>query len=618
MNGSLKKITRDIKETISGVKKLRKIPVSNRLSTRLLLNLTLLSGISSIFVGLFMISVTEDSISLYIQNQHNEIGRRASNEIRLFLETPINILETIVESQDIVSGNPFSQNLFLNKIVAKHPIFDRIFVIDTLGNEITTTAFSSELKQYSSKDFFTSALQGEKYFSPVQFNEVKEPYIISTHPIRQFNEVIGVIAARINLRSIWELVDEIKIGKTGNVFVIGGGGQLIAHREKKKVLDRSEVIDLDILEQAASKQKQSFIFYNFENEKMLGTSTFLEDFKWVVVIQQPEDEAFELVARMRYQVFAFVGLIIIIAIVLSYLLEKRITSPIKTLVEGVKRYADGDLDFRISIKRYAEITVLANEFNTMAESLLLNQRKLRKAERLAAMSKFATLISHEIRNPLNSMNINMQILKREIEKSDGNKINKKKYSEIIISEIQRMDNLINNFLTISRPPRFDLVQHNIHAILDEVIFAHSAMAEQQKITINKRYCDSKIMTNVDGDQIKQVFHNIIINALQAMPNGGSLDILTLCIEITKSNTLKIPAFRIEFIDTGSGVPTDKKDEIFDFYYTSKKTGTGLGLAIARQIIDGHNGIISVVSDEGKGTKLIIEIPVHSENLGIKN
>ncbi len=618
MNGSLKKKTKSIKETISKLTKLLNFPLSNRLSTRLLLNLTLLSGISSIFVGLFMISITEDSISLYIQKQHNEIGLRASNEIRLFLETPIKILETVVESQEIVGLNPFLQNLRLNKIVAKHPIFDRISVIDTLGNEITTTAFSSEEKQYSKDDFFTTVLKGEKYLSPVQFNEVKEPYIVSAHPILQFNEVIGIIAARINLRSIWELVDEIKIGETGNVFVISSGGQLIAHREKKKVLDRSEVIDLNLLKQAASKQKKSFVFFNSENEKMLGTSTFLEDFKWIVVIQQLEDEAFEIVSRMRYQVFAFVGLIIIIAIVLSYLLEKRITSPIKTLVDGVKRYADGDLGFRIPTQRYAEITVLADEFNTMAESLLLNQRKLRKAERLAAMSKFATLISHEIRNPLNSMNINMQILKREIEKSDGDIINKNKYSEIIISEIQRMDNLINNFLTISRPPRFDLVQHNIHAILDEVIFSHSAMAEQQKIKINKRYCESKLLANVDGDQMKQVFHNIIINAFQAMPKGGNLDIITFCIEITKSNTIKIPAFRIEFKDSGYGIASNKVDEIFDFYYTSKKTGTGLGLAIARQIIDGHKGLISVESNEGKGIKLIIEIPVHSENIGIKN
>jgi len=565
-----------------------------------------------------MISVTEDSISLYIQNQHIEISRRASNEIRLFLKTPINILETLIESQDIVNGNPFKQNLILNKTVAKHQIFERIFSVDTTGHEITTTAFGGEPMNYLNDDFFTTARKGNTYFSQVQFNEVKEPYVISAHPVLQFNQVIGIIAARIDLSSIWELVDEIKIGKTGNVFVIGSGGQIIAHKDKKKVLVRAKVIGLNSLNHSASNKNNSFIFFNNQNQKMLGTATFLEDFKWTVVIQQSEEEAFELVTRMRYQVFAFVGLIIIIAIALAYILEKRITSPIKTLMDGVKQYADGDLDFRINIERYAEITALANEFNSMAESLLINQIKLRKAERLAAMSKFASLISHEIRNPLNSMNINMQILKREIEKSSGDIKNKNKYSDIISSEIQRMDNLVNNFLTLSRPPRFDLVQHNVHTILDEVIFAHTAMAEQQNVKIIKNYSKEKIMANIDGDQIKQVFHNIIINGLQAMAGGGELSIRPKYIEVTKPQTITIPAFRLEFNDTGYGIHPDKINEIFDYYYTSKKSGTGLGLAIARQIVEGHNGSISAESNKKEGTKLIIEIPVHSDNIGIKN
>ena len=104
---------------------------------------------------------------------------------------------------------------------------------------------------------------------------------------------------------------------------------------------------------------------------------------------------------------------------LAMLLEKRITEPIKKLIRGVKHFAEGDLNYRIHIERYEEIALLAQEFNTMASSLLENQRKLRNAERLAAMSKFATLVSHEIRNPLNSMNINMQILKREIDNPKG-------------------------------------------------------------------------------------------------------------------------------------------------------------------------------------------------------
>jgi len=177
-----------------------------------------------------------------------------------------------------------------------------------------------------------------------------------------------------------------------------------------------------------------------------------------------------------------------------------------------------------------------------------------------------------------------------------------------------MDNLINNFLTISRPPRFDPVPNNIHNILDEVILTHTGVADQQKVEIQKSYCSEDIMANVDGDQMKQVFHNIIINAMQAMPEGGTLSIITHCSVLRKS---KISGFKIEFSDTGAGISKDKLKDIFDFYYTSKKTGTGLGLAIARQIIDGHKGKIVARNRDGKGTKLLIEIPILAENFGIK-
>ena len=92
------------------------------------------------------------------------------------------------------------------------------------------------------------------------------------------------------------------------------------------------------------------------------------------------------------------------------------------------------------------------------------------------------------------------------------------------------------------------------------------MAEQQNVKIIKNFSENKIMANVDGDQMKQVFHNIIINALQAMPKGGKLNIYTQNIAITQSQTIKIPAFRLEFIDSGYGIQSDKLHEIFDFYY----------------------------------------------------
>ncbi len=617
MNGTYQKRNRDFRGPIEFLRSLFQKRTFRRLSTRLLFTLTMLAALPLVAVGLFMTSVTEDSLSEYIKNQHREIVRRAGNEIKLFLETPNTILKTLLESNDIIEMNPFVQNLILNKVISSHPIFNRIFTVDTQGNENTTTAFTHHPGNYREAPFFESAIRGKSYFSRVYFNTAKEPYVFTAFPIYQFDRIVGVLVGEIDLKSIWDLVDEITIGERGIAFVIGSNGQLIAHPDKKKVLEGAVVIDPLLLRDLKSGIHVSKEYADETGEHMLGTFAQLEETGWVIVIQQPADEAYAVVKVMRFQVFGFVGLVIFVAVFIAYVLEKRITAPIKTLVGGVKRYAEGDLNYRIDINRYEEIAVLAEEFNSMAERLLENQQKLRTAERLAAMSKFAALISHEIRNPLNSMNINMQILKREIENPQGNFEKKTKYFEIIASEIRRVDNLINNFLMISRPPRFDFLPNDINEILEEVLLIYTAKAEQQGVQIERRYAKKQILANVDRDQLKQVFHNIIINALQAMPGGGKLTIRTRERQITNQDKQKVSGVRIHFIDTGVGIPQEKIRDIFEFYYTSKKTGTGLGLAIARQIIEGHLGTIGVDSVQGNGTTIVVDIPLKATALGIK-
>jgi signal transduction histidine kinase len=442
-------------------------------------------------------------------------------------------------------------------------------------------------------------------------NNWNEPYVIMSHSIKQSDYIVGVLAGEVNLTGIWDLVDEVAIGETGNTFVVDGSGKLIAHSNKDKINDKVSVIDTSTLKDVKNLSEISQVFTSPDGVSLLGTFVYLEEYDWIIAIQQPVDEAFAVSSTILYDVLAFVVLVVLIAILLASLLEKRITEPIKSLIRGVKRYAEGDLDYRIHIERYEEIALLAEEFNSMASSLHENQRKLRSVERLAAMSKFATLVSHEIRNPLNSMNINMQILKREIENPAGNLEKKQKYFNIITSEINRMENLIKNFLMIARPARFDFELNDLQGILEEVILLHVENSRQQNVSIKKQFSSAKTIANVDRDQMKQVFHNIIINALQAMPGGGSIKIQTCLKNMDTSLDQNVQFIRIKFIDTGIGIPEDKINDIFEVYYTMKKTGTGLGLAIARQIVEGHFGSIDVKSKLDAGTTVTVSIPTSS-------
>ena len=365
-------------------KRSRSIVNFNRLSTRFLLTLTLISVIPLIFAGLTLMSVMRDSLSAYIEDQHREMARRAVNEIRLFVKTPDKILQILLESQDIIDMVPFTQNLILNKVISANPIFNRIFTIDSSGNEVTTTDFKPFEGSYANEVFFKMALRNESHYSDIKFSQTQEPFFLISYPIRKFDQTVGVLTGEVDLKSIWDLVDSLKVEEHGSAFVIGSEGELIAHPDKKKVLDRDKVIESDLIRNISGEKIISLAFHSLEGERFLGTFAAIPELKWVFVIQIPESEAYAVVSGMLLRILIIVGIVIAIAVTASYLLEKRITAPINTLVEGVKAYADGDLKHRMQINRYEEIAVLASEFNNMAEKLDQSRKKLQKVERLAA------------------------------------------------------------------------------------------------------------------------------------------------------------------------------------------------------------------------------------------
>jgi signal transduction histidine kinase len=230
-------------------------------------------------------------------------------------------------------------------------------------------------------------------------------------------------------------------------------------------------------------------------------------------------------------------------------------------------------------------------------------------ERLEALSRFAALVSHEIRNPLNSMNINMQIIRRLIDRKEVSPERRIKYLEVISSEISRINDLVTNFLTIARPPELNLIRTDIHQILQEVILIQTARAASQGINIRHRFTPDSISGMFDYNQLKQVFHNIIINAFEAMEEGGTLFINTSI--INKENSARELKYyvRMEFKDTGVGIPREILRDVFEFYHTTKRAGSGLGLAIAKQIVEGHKGIVYIDSMPKVGTSVFIELPI---------
>jgi len=242
---------------------------------------------------------------------------------------------------------------------------------------------------------------------------------------------------------------------------------------------------------------------------------------------------------------------------------------------------------------------IVNAINRMAVSLEEKEKleeELRRSERLAALGRLVTGVAHELRNPIGIIKTTVQLMEKDLEKTAvGNE-----YFKVIEEQIERQNRVIQELLDFGRPSKHVVQNANINSLLEKVLVFTSPMLRQHNIKLEQQLDHDIPLIEVDAERIKQVFVNIILNAVQAMPEGGKLTIWT---------GHDSGWVNIGFEDTGTGIPPAELASIFDPFYTTREYGTGLGLSISHQIIKTHDGHINVDSTLGTGTRFIVKLPL---------
>ncbi|HSV33722.1 MAG TPA: ATP-binding protein [Pyrinomonadaceae bacterium] len=223
-----------------------------------------------------------------------------------------------------------------------------------------------------------------------------------------------------------------------------------------------------------------------------------------------------------------------------------------------------------------------------------------ESERLNALTLLAAGVAHEIGNPLNSLNIHLQLIEREARKLDGAKGAELQESvEVARAEINRLDSIISQFLRAIRPTRPQLRPENINTIVEEAVRFFALEIKDRDIVVEQELRSDLPLLELDRDQIKQAFYNVIKNGFEAMKSRGILRIRT---DLDESHVI------VRFTDTGGGISAENLSRVFEPYFTTKTSGTGLGLLIVRRIVREHGGELSIESSEGKGLTLTIRLP----------
>jgi signal transduction histidine kinase len=296
----------------------------------------------------------------------------------------------------------------------------------------------------------------------------------------------------------------------------------------------------------------------------------------------------------RNRNFFITILLYLLSIGVILFLSHRFLRPVGSLKTSFENVVNGDLEVIVPEETRDEIGDLTRSFNHMVKELKKNREKeifLQRKERLASVGQLAAGVAHEIKNPLNSINLTIEHLKDKF--LDKKEIQVQKYIETIQHEIRRLDNIVNNFLSFVRIENLNKQDTDINELISGVMYLFAREMEVQKIVFKPDF-ESPFVLAVDSERIKTVLVNIILNGIQAMPDGGNLIVKTR----VKDRTITI-------IDSGMGIPENEVENIFDIFYTTKSSGTGLGMPTAYKIVKSHGGDIFIRSKMGEGTHVEI-------------
>jgi signal transduction histidine kinase len=593
---------------------IRRIKIRHRLLTRLLVSHILIAAVPLFLTARVLIGTSQNAIEEIVQERNLEFAGRSTR----FIDLKVNTAEAILRSQaKIMSVYEFDINILesaLNTLVSEHAVFNQLAILDTLGELVVSTSFENEWSDlFEDQDelntLLTTVTSGLSYRSRVYTSSELIPQLNIAEAIYSYGEVVAVLCSVVDLKTLWDIVDENVVGELGEAFVFDSTGVYIAHSDRKKVLSRYVFPDIEIVISARADTVGQMIYANPEGTEMIAAFAPIGITGWTAVIQQPTSEAYAPADRMRFRVIQFMIASILLAAWLAYVYTRWIVKPVDHLVSGIQQFSQGDLSHRIEEVTDDEIGTLAGNFNEMAERLMEYQETVKRTERFETLGKLASVLSHEIRNPLNSMVINMQILKRELSKPAVNRQRVEHFYEILSSEIKRVDQLVSDFLQVAKPAKVEKELVALDEVLDEVLMMNVADSLKKGIRVEREYQTSPLQANVDPDKIRQAFLNLVINAMQAMRGGGKLHIQMREIDGAGESNMKVKSVCVSFSDTGHGITEDDMNKIFDFYYSTKHDGSGLGLAIVQQIIDEHGGRITVTSEVGSGTTFTVYLPL---------
>lgn len=618
-----------------------------KLAYKILFWFLLISLAPMIFVGWHLVGITQQSLRKETLAMQESLAVGFSDTTYKYVTTFRNVLTETAGLEDFVSMNPVKQQQYLNRILQIHFAVLELSVLNEKGVEVLRIGRflgpNPDMRDFKGEELYEGAVGARgQFIGRLERFQGLYPTVTISVPIVdqrvQPAKAVGVIAARVSLNGLSTMLAmEFPASGKSQAAVMTRDGFLIAHSDPREIYrpDARMPPEVEKVLTTQGEAKGGGEIGLEGGKRLLGAFSLIDKLDWIVYVQQPVEAAYQTAADMKAQIFRVLIWVVLFTVLLSLAVAGHITQPIRILKEAADRLGKGQFeDLPEVVTTNDEIGDLAQTFLGMSESLkektgelihakqelekftkFLEKRvdsrtrelkaaqdELIKKERLAAIGQMASVVGHEIRNPLAVINNSIYFIKTKL--GTGGEPDPKitKHIKIIESEIQQANGIINEILTYSRQRELQLEKIRINDWLEELL---SVYPFPPHIVVDKHFDPTNPVVEIDKTEMQQAVRNLVGNGIEVMPapKGGKVTIRSV---IPEAGWV-----RIDIADAGSGIPQDVLDKIFAPFFTTKARGTGLGLAVVRKVVDHHKGRVDVESTVGVGTTFKLSIPTAS-------
>jgi signal transduction histidine kinase len=505
-------------------------------------------------------------------------------------------------------------NLFQD-FIGRTPYYYQIRYLDNHGGELVKVRRDRdpiELDLPGNLELVVMAQQmgvEEIRMSDVSYSPAREGYLIHYYKpyVCGWGEKAGVVVIDLDYQRIIDTIKEIHVGEGGYAFLIDQSGRNIAHPHftpyryhLENYPDQSlRELVLEMMNGAAGWRP-----YFFEGEEKVAAFSAVPATGWSLAVTIPSAELKKETQAIKTRVIQVVVGALVFSLLGVSVLSYYLLRPVRNLVAATHQIAGGDLSHDIPVQSRDELGDLTQSFNRMVRNLSRIQHELVQSEKLISLGRLSAGVAHEIRNPLNAMKGAVVHMQR---RRAGDPLIQE-YTRLVSEEIDRLNRFVTEFLYFAKQAHPVLVPTDLNRLILSIQNLFGGHAREKGISFDNQLADDLPLVKVDPQQIEQVLLNLLINAMDAMQHGGRLTTSSTPFRSSEDEE-NAERVRITVEDTGIGIPAEHLHSVFDPFFSTKETGTGLGLPLSLGIVEAHGGVLRVQSKPGRGTAVIIELPL---------